>query len=206
MADRPASTPPLPRVAAIVLAAGESRRMRGGDKLLRTVRGVPLVRRAALTALGSDCSETIVALQPRQRRRSRCIADLPVRITYSGQAFKGMGNSLQSGLAAVSGPADGVIVLLADMPEIESGDLNALIREFESNRIVAAGAEGLMGNPVLLPCKLFAELSRLAGDAGARTVISSRPQMVKIVNRPGRRALLDLDTPEDWDGWQQPFS
>ncbi len=201
MSEASVLSSPLPRIAAIVLAAGASRRMRGEDKLLRTISRVPLIRRAALAALNSECCETIVVLQPHQSRRARCISDLPAQIIFSRRAFAGMAMSLRSGIAAVSAPANGAVISLADMPEIDSEDLNALIRAFKPGRIVAAGVGGLPGNPVLLPKELFAELSQLTGDIGARAVIKRHIQLMKMADRPGNRARVDLDTPEDWDEW-----
>ena len=63
----------------------------------------------------------------------------------------------------------------------------------------ATGADGTPGHPVIFPARLFAALARLKGDTGARAVLEG--EAVLHVALPGRAALVDLDTPEDWAGW-----
>ena len=189
------------RVAAIVLAAGASRRMRGSDKLMKPVDGAPLLRRSVAAALHSRACRSSVVLQPQHTARAKSISDLPVEIIYSAQAARGMAMSLRSGIAGLQKNAAGAVVLLADMPEITAADINSLIDLFEPGEIVVAGSAGNMGNPAVIPVELFPELMRLRGDTGAKPVLARHSHRVRIVDRPGNRALLDIDTPEDWNRW-----
>lgn len=189
------------RIGALVLAAGASLRMRGDDKLLRKIANISLIRRSTLTAIHSNCCHVNVVIQIGHSERRQNIADLPVQITMVGGSVDGMAASLKSGLAALAEPVDGVMILLADMPEIVVSDINALIEVFEPGRIVAAAANGLRGHPVCLPKELLDELTGLDGDFGARDIIEKYSDKLTLVNRPGCRARVDLNTPEDWDAW-----
>ena len=189
------------RVAAIVLAAGASRRMRGSDKLLKPVDGGSLLRRSVVAALNSKSCQTSVVLRPNHTARAKSISGLPVEMIFAAQAKSGMAMSLRSGIAGLHDDAAGVVVLLADMPGITAGDINSLIDEFEPGRIVVAGAAGKWGNPAVIPAELFPQLMQLQGDTGAKTVLARHAHRVKIVDRPGNRARFDIDTPEDWKRW-----
>lgn len=189
------------RIGALVLAAGASRRMRGDDKLLRKIANIPLIRRSTLTAIHSNCCQVNVVIQIGHSERRQNIADLPVQMTMVGGPMDGMATSLKSGLAALAEPLDGIMILLADMPEIIVADINALIDVFVPGRIVAAATNGLRGHPVCLPKELFDELTQLGGDFGARDIIKKHSDKLTLVNRPGYRAHVDLNTPEDWDAW-----
>lgn len=189
------------RVAAIVLAAGASRRMRGSDKLLKPVDGASLLRRAVVAALHSKSFRSSVVLRPNHTARAKSISDLPVEITFAAQARQGMAMSLRSGIAGLQDDAAGAVVLLADMPEIAAEDIDALIDEFQPGRIVVAGSAGERGNPAVIPADLFPELMRLEGDTGGKSVLARYAHRVRIVDRPGNRARLDIDTPEDWSRW-----
>lgn len=176
--------------------------MRGADKLLRPIDGVSLLRRSVLEAVNSTASRTTVVLGFAQHQRTACISDLPVRIIFSARATRGMAYSLQSGIVALGKDADGVLIVLADMPAITHADLNLLLAAFTPGRIVVAGSEGRPGNPVIFPAGLFVELLQLQGDKGARSIVTGNPKRVKIIDLPDRRASIDLDTPGDWKDWE----
>ena len=188
---------PRARPAILVLAAGAGRRMRGGDKLLETIDGTPLILRAARAACAAS-SEVIVALPPRSPRRA-WLGDVPARIVEV--AAREMSASIRAGVVACQG--DALMIHLADMPEIGADDLELLARTWASTHapILRATAEdGTPGQPVIFARPLFPELAALRGDAGARPVLQSHP--VAHIALPGQRATTDLDTPEAWRAWR----
>ncbi|MCU0855413.1 MAG: nucleotidyltransferase family protein [Rhodobacteraceae bacterium] len=194
---------PLPRPVLLLLAAGASSRMRGGDKLLEDAGGEPMLARAARAAAATGL-EVIVTLRPDRPLRARALDGLGVRRVIVPDAGDGMAASLRAGVAA-SPPGAPVAVLLADMPEIESGDLLRLVEAFEAAggaRVVRAAAEdGRPGQPVIFPARLREALLALSGDTGGRDIL--RREDALLVPLPGTRALTDLDTPEDFDAWRR---
>ena len=102
----------------------------------------------------------------------------------------------------------GVLVLLADLPEIEAADLGALTAAFLADPAApvlrATSAAGVPGHPVILPRRLFHRVAQLRGDAGARELIGAEAAAgrLRLVPLPGARAVTDLDTPEDWARWR----
>lgn len=193
-------------VTILLLAAGASSRMRGADKLLQQVDGVALLRRQALAALGTG-APLIVALPARPALsgpRRAALAGLALAVTEVPGEAPGMGDSLRHGVRAAGHPG-GLMVMLADMPEIETGDLTALIAAFAASgadRILRAGAQdGTPGHPVIFPADCLSDLGSLTGDSGARNLLRDRG--AQVLPLAGRRALVDLDTPEDWAAWQK---
>ena len=63
-------------------------------------------------------------------------------------------------------------------------------------------ADGTPGHPVLFGRRFFETLAGLRGDRGAREVLREAAEFVTEVPTPGRAALVDLDTPEDWAAWR----
>ena len=95
------------------------------------------------------------------------------------------------------------MILPADMPELETSDLAAVIADFAVAPDAihrGADADGTPGHPVIIPQRLFPALEGLRGDEGARSVL--KREDVRLTALPGRRALTDLDTPEDWAAWR----
>jgi len=111
----------------------------------------------------------------------------------------------QSLAAGVTGLSRPVLVVLADMPEITAHDMHlmiALSRQAPGAILRAAAQDGTPGNPVLFPADLLAELRGITGDKGARALLKQHRARLHLVPLPGQRALVDLDTPEDWDAWR----
>lgn len=193
-------------IAILIPAAGASRRMRGSDKLLMDVRGVPLLRRQALAALEAG-DHVAVALPAHDHPRAEALRGLPVQIVEVPDAALGMSSSLRRAVSLLPRGLDGVMILPADMPEITAADMSRLIAAFRAvphATIQRATAEdGTPGHPVLFPADCFSAFQMLDGDAGARSVLASNRNRLRRVPLPGRRALIDLDTPEAWRDWEQ---
>lgn len=175
--------------------------MRGADKLLQDIGGVPLLRRQAEAALAAGV-RVLVALPPEGAAfagsRKAALAGLAVTPLAVADAALGMGHSIAAGARAVP-EAAGVMILNADMPGIGAPEIRALIaaRATAPDRIWRGGtSEGQPGHPVLFPARLLAELEQLRGDHGARALIGREGAI--LVPLAGDAAILDLDTPEDW--------
>ncbi len=185
----------------LIPAAGASRRMEGADKLLEEVDGEPILRRTARIAgaAGGTVLVTLPESGPYLAARRATLTGLAVHLLPVADAHEGMAASLRAGAREI-GPAEGMMVLLPDMPEIEADDIRRLAATFAEDPHLPVrattedGAEA--GHPVILPRRLMQELSILTGDRGARIVLEG--EYVRLVPLRGRRAVTDLDTPEDW--------
>ena len=185
-------------VAAVVLAAGQSRRMGGGNKLLASFGGVPLVRRSVQAAIASQASPVIVVTGHMEAEIRAALAGLDVVFAHNALYPEGLATSLKTGLATLPGDSSGALVLLADMPAISTEIIDRLVAEFlrrEGPAIVVPTVSGKRGNPVLWSHHFFPELLTVAGDSGARHLIGFHPDAVVPVEI-GPAAAADVDTPE----------
>ena len=193
-------------VAILLLAAGQSSRMRGGDKTLEEVSGQPLLRHLARECLASDATKTLIILPPDKPKRARALDGLELERVEALEAHQGMSASLKEGLKR-AGNAEGVLIVLADMPLITRTHLNALIAGFDPasphSIIRAATASGQPGHPVLFGQKHFEALAALTGDQGARDILAAHKAQTKHIILDGDAAITDLDTPEDWAHWRR---
>jgi len=187
------------RIAAVVLAAGRSTRMGGPNKLLAEIRGRPLVRIVVEEALASLAKPVIVVVGHQRGEVEKALASLPVQFIHNPDFAQGLGTSLKAGIAAVPADADGAIVCLADMPQVDASLLNRLIAAFDPDRgalIAMPTVEGRRGNPVLWSRRFFPDLMAIEGDVGARHFIGRYSEAVVEVPLEGKAALVDVDTPE----------
>lgn len=191
-------------VAILLLAAGGSTRMRGADKLTERVGGEPLLRRLARAALTLD-GPVMVTLPVAGDARRAALDGLGVVQVPVPDAAEGMAASLRAGVAALPDGTPAVMILPSDMPELDAGDLRAVLSAWQAGTgarpLRASGADGTPGHPVIFPAATFGALRGLSGDTGARDVL--RRTGWDSVALPADRALTDLDTPEDWDAWRK---
>lgn len=186
-------------VTLLLLAAGASSRMRGRDKLLEEVDGAPLLQVMARRA--AKAGPLRVTLPEDNAGRAAALSGIDCDTVLLPKGAT-QSQSLAAGITGLTGP---VLVVLADMPEVTAHDLHlmiALSRQAPGAILRAAAEDGTPGNPVLFPADLLAELRGITGDKGARAVLKQHEARVHLVPLPGRRALIDLDTPEDWDAWR----
>ena len=183
----------------MVLAAGRSTRMGGPNKLLAEIGGKPLVRIAAEQALASRAKPVIVVTGHQRERVEAALAGLPVRLVHNPDFADGLGTSLKAGIAAVPADADGVIVCLGDMPQVDAALIDRLIAAFDPEHgalAVMPTFDGKRGNPVLWSRRFFPDLMAIEGDVGARHLIGATARPWSRCRSAGKAALVDVDTPE----------
>ena len=186
-------------IAAIVLAAGRSTRMGGPNKMLAEIGGKPLVRIAAEQALASKASPVIVVTGHQHERVAAALDGLPVTLVHNPDFADGLGGSVKAGISAVPPEADGAVVCLGDMPQVDAALIDQLIAAFDPVKgalAVVPVFDGRRGNPVLWSRRFFPELMAIEGDIGARHLIGRYSEAVVEVPVTGNGALVDVDTPE----------
>lgn len=190
----------------ILLAAGQSRRMRGMDKLMKRVAGQPLIRRQAAMARGVTSGAVIVALPPPPHPRHDALAGLDVERVAVPDADEGMNASLRHAVAAVPPDAKAVMLVLADLVDLRVEDLRRVAQsvDLSSDKLIWRGATeaGEPGHPIVFAAALFPDIARLSGDGGAKRMVAATGDKIVLVPLPGDRARRDLDTPEDWEIWR----
>lgn len=188
----------------VLLAAGRSSRMKGDHKLLRMVDGVPLVRRTAdrLSVAGLPVH---VVTDPRTPDVARALDGAPVEVVEAPDAALGLSASLRTGLAALPADATGVIVALADMPDVDAHHIRALAAAHDPAAgaliVVPQAPNGKRGNPILFDRRYFELLGGLTGDRGAKALVAAESDAVATVSLDAG-VLIDLDTPEAWAAWE----
>ncbi len=191
--------PRAPRIDAIVLAAGQSRRMGRVNKLLAEIDGTPMAARVVDSVLRSQVRKVVVVLG-HEADRVRASLDGQGATFVENTAFaEGLSSSLARGLGAVAPDADGVLVVLGDMPAIRPSHLDRLIAAFnpvEGRAICVPTTAGKQGNPVLWGRAFFDEMRAVAGDVGARHLIGEHLDEVCDVAMDDDAIFLDVDTPD----------
>lgn len=177
--------------------------MRGADKLLEQVDGVPLLRRQALAALETD-APVFVAIPSLAHSRCSTISDLRVTLVEVPTAEQGMSESLKTGVAALP-ECSRFMVFLADLVGLTSSDLKQMLDyKAKAETLILRGADqsGAVGHPILFDARLRPAFATLSGDNGGADIIKANKSRLELVSLPSDHATLDLDTPEDWAAYR----
>lgn len=180
-------------IAAVVLAAGLSRRM-GQAKLLLPAGGRAIVRHAVEAALAGGVDSVWVVTGPDVEPMETALAGLDVQIVVNPAPEEGQAGSVRAGIAALPASVDTALIALGDQPALDPSIIPALLaaRWTSAKPIVAPRYRDGQGNPVVFKREVFPELLRLTGDQGARPMIQRDPARVEWVE-------LDLPMPPDVD-------
>ncbi|MGA7982796.1 MAG: nucleotidyltransferase family protein [Chromatiaceae bacterium] len=188
-------------VSAVLLAAGESRRMGTMNKLFLDIAGMPLLRRAALTLLGASAKEVVVVVGHEAALSQSLLSDLPLRVVENPHFADGQMTSVYCGLHALQEPCEGVMVCLADQPLLDATDLETLALGFVdgcSRSVLVPTYRGRRGNPVILPSRVREAILAGGPDLGGERPIDTYRDLVRPLEMPNDHCVFDLDTPEDW--------
>ncbi len=187
-------------ISAILLAAGESRRM-GSAKALLHYQGQTFIARICNAFLTSSVDELIVVLGARVDELRPALPSHPkLRTVVNPRYSLGQLSSLMVGISALSPESEATLVNLVDHPLIEAETMKALIDSFRAAplSILIASYQGKRGHPVLFSSQVYGEIFAAPLDQGARVVVRKDPTRVREIalNDPG--ILADIDTPEDY--------
>jgi molybdenum cofactor cytidylyltransferase len=189
---------PMP-VAAIVLAAGESRRL-GQPKQLLLLHGETLIARAVRLA-SEACADPVIAVLGSQHDLiSNSIGASGATVVINHDWQLGISTSIHAGIQTLAEHApesQGALVLGCDQPRLGVNHVRQLIHSFDAqsgNVIVASVYCGIQGIPAIFPRAAFSGLLALRGDRGARTLIANAP--CAVVQVPFDGGEIDIDLPD----------
>jgi len=189
----------------LILAAGGSTRMRGGDKLLEDVDGMPLLRRQAKSALATN-HPVFVALPQANHPRQDALQGLDVLCLIVPEAAEGMSGTMRGAVKQLPGTGP-FMLLLGDLVAIETADMQAIFQAHASysDHLIWRGSTnvGKPGHPIIFDGSLRPDFDKLQGDGGGEALVNPLRAQTHLTPLQGGRARLDLDTPEEWEKWRQ---
>jgi molybdenum cofactor cytidylyltransferase len=184
-------------IAALVLAAGRSRRFGPGNKLLADLEGTPVLAHtlAAVSAAGFD--QTLVVTGQDHAELLDILQRFRVQIVSCADAGEGMGTSIAAGVSMLAPDIDGLAIIPGDMPLMTPQTLHTLLQTFAAHAggsiVHAADRDGAQRNPVFWPRSFMPRLAALKGDRGAKSLIDE----AIAVRVSDLNELSDIDDPAD---------
>lgn len=181
-------------ISAILLAAGESKRM-GKLKQLMPLGEKSILEHSLDSLIRSKVGEVILVVGREAEAVMKKVAARPVMITVNPDYRQGMSTSIARGLDSVNDSAGAVMLALADQPFIDSRVINRLIDEFDTHNkgIVVPVYKGRRGHPIIFAIKYKDELLGLKGDTGGKEIIDRHPDDILEVAVDSEDIYIDID-------------
>ena len=185
--------------SAVLLAAGESRRM-GEFKQLLPFGGKSFVACCVDNLLVSRVSEVIVVTGHREADVRSAVGARPVTFAHNEEYREGMSSSIKRGVEALSPSARDLIVALVDQPQIGPAVVNQVIEAYEKDRplIVVPTYNGRNGHPIAIDLSLKEEIKAMDPRQGLRQVVHAHKDSIAYTEAASEAVLVDCDLPEDY--------
>ena len=188
-------------ISSIVLAAGMSKRMLIGNKLLLKVKNKTLLEKTLDNIISANFSKVSVILGHDNILIAKLLKNYNVNIYYNPRYKEGISSSIVEGINNNNVNSDGIMICLADMPEVSKSIYNKMLLAFQSNYknniplIIMPIHNKIKGNPILFSKYFFNDLKKLKGDIGAKELILKNEKYIKRINITINSILNDIDTP-----------
>ena len=187
------------KVAAIVLAAGQSSRMGASNKLFLKVGQTTMIQQVVTNLKASAVDQVFVVTGHDREQVEDELKDESVTYIHNPEYTKGLSTSLRVALAELPNDINAALICLGDMPLVESGSIDALIDAFDpvaQHTICVPTYQGKRGNPVLWGRRYFQEMMEVQGDVGAKHIIGEYEDSVVEITLDDVGVITDFDTPE----------
>ena len=188
-------------ISAIILAAGLSKRMKLGNKLLLEKNNIPIINMTLERVVDSKVNEIIVVLGRDSSLIEKKINNKKVKFVINMDYRSGISSSIKKGLKKVNKNNIGAMICLADMPLIQTSTYNQIIQTYyqNNNKNIIPYFQNTRGNPVLFDKLYFKDLMEIEGDEGARVLIKKHPEIFFNL------AVLDQGIIQDIDDAKQYY-
>jgi molybdenum cofactor cytidylyltransferase len=184
---------------AIVLAAGESRRM-GSPKMLLPYNDVTVIEQVIRNLLDADIDRVVVVLGANREEIMKLTRSYDVFHCYNEDYKGGMLSSVKCGFYSLPQGCTGALIMPGDQPMTGPGEINRVIRTFlEGDKgLVMAAHNGKRGHPLIVDMKYADEVLNLPESDGLRALSSMHPEDVQESDTDDSSVLRDIDTQEDY--------
>jgi len=188
-------------ISAILLAAGQSKRMNGDNKLIKKYNKKYLINHIIGTLIKSKVDKIIVVLGFQSSKvRKITIKNKKINFVYNKNYKSGMASSIKTGLKRVSKKNIGFLIVQADMPLISKNIINSICYVVKKNRkeIIAPTYKGKMGNPIGFKYSMVKILNKVKKDSGAKKIILRNKKRLGLIKVNSKSIFKDFNTKRDF--------
>ena len=187
-------------ISAILLAAGQSKRMDGENKLTKELRGIPLIKLSVKNILASSIDELIVVLGHQKEIIEKLIdKNEKIKFVFNKDFESGMASSIKTGLDNLSEKTEAFFICLGDMPMVNHDIYNQLIKSKDNKEIIVPTYKGQQGNPVLFDKSMKEKVLDIKGDVGAKKILELNKDKILNLEINDQSITKGFDTQDNFN-------
>ena len=186
-------------ISAILLAAGQSKRMDGENKLTKEIQGVPLIKHSVKNILASSVDELIIVLGYQKEIIEKLIdKNNKIKFVFNKDFENGMASSIKTGLDNLSEKTEAFFICLGDMPMVNHDIYNQLIKSKDNKEIIVPTYKGQQGNPVLFDKSMKETVMNITGDVGAKKILELNKDKILNIEINDQNISKSFNTQDDF--------
>jgi molybdenum cofactor cytidylyltransferase len=188
-------------IKTILLAAGQSRRLKSENKLIKLYKKKPLINYSLKTLHKSKVDKVVIVLGHQKNELKKIIKKNKKNIFIFNKDYrKGMASSIKAGLKKVSKSDKGFIIVQSDMPFIKLSEINKIYNSIKSQNflVYALRYKNRVGNPIGFDISVIKKFKRIKGDVGAKFMVKRLKNETKFIKIGNLKSFKDFDKASDF--------
>ena len=196
-------------IKAILLAAGQSKRLKGQNKLIKKFKSIPLINHVLGSLLKSKVNKIIIVIGY-QKEKIKKIVKKNKKILYVNNKNykKGISSSIKSGLVKIFKKDKGFIIVQSDMPFIKTSDINKIFDSIKKGKhlVHALSFKNKIGNPIGFDISTINKFKKIKGDVGAKFLVKKLKKNTNFINVKSNKIFKDFEIIFPSDITKFPFT
>ena len=189
-------------IKAILLAAGQSKRLGRENKLIKKFKYKSLINYSLLALHKSKVDKIVIVLGYQHKEVKKVINRNKKNIFVLNKKFKlGISSSINTGLKKISKKDKGFIIVQSDMPFIKTSDINKIYNSIikKKHLVHALKFKNKIGNPIGFDSLVLSKFKRMKGDVGAKFMVKRLKKNTNFIKVLSKRVFKDLDLKKDFN-------
>ena len=189
-------------IKVIMLAAGQSKRLKGENKLIKNYKKKPLIVHTINSFKRSKVSKIIFVLGYQNKEVKKIIKKNKKFIFVLNKSFKqGMSSSIKSGIKKIKKKDNGFIIAQSDMPFIKTSDINKICNSIEKKKYLvhALKFKNKVGNPIGFDISVLNKFKKIKGDIGAKYIVKRLKNHTNFIKVSSSKVFKDFDLKKDFN-------
>ena len=184
-------------ITAILLAAGQSKRLKGENKLTKLFKGKPLINHILFSLIKSKVNNIVIVLGYEHLKiKTKLLKSKKINFVINKNYKKGMSSSIKTGLKKLPKNNKGFLIVLGDMPNITKTTINKICLSItrSDKEIILPKFKNRIGNPIGFKQSMIKNIYKIKGDRGAKNIIKKNNKKIKFLNINSKSILTNLNT------------